>query len=299
MEDTERVKQQLKNLQGVEPILSSMRTIAAGSWRAALARLRVSQRFVGHLEQTLGGLLDADLLARLQRSPLVQRVSGRSRTGMLVVASERGLCGAYNDVVLEGADRLIAQQRLRSEEVVLMTLGARAANFCARRGYQTVLSESLPVTRVPGADRLRDLSDKLLHLRQELSLDAIYVIHAPYETGSLTEPRAVRWLPVDINALKAVVPWPSPISETDSRRLFQHALEEWIHARFYQLVIEAAASEQSARFRAMDAASSNLESLIEELTQSYHTARQHDITMQMLDLVAGSGILDNRTKRTH
>lgn len=299
MEDTERVKQQLKNLQGVEPILSSMRTIAAGSWRAALARLRVARRYVEHLEQTLGGLLDDETQARLERSPLVQRLSRQGRVGMLVVASERGLCGAYNDVVLEGAERLIAQQRLRSQDVVLMTLGARADSYFRRRGYQTALAEPLPVTRVPGSDRLRTLSDTLLQLRQEQGLDALYVLHAPYQTGSLVPPVAARWLPADVSALRAQVPWPTPISETERRPLFERALGEWIHARFYQLIIEAAASEQAARFRAMDAASSNLARQIEELTQSYHTARQHAITMQMLDLVAGSGILDQRTRGTH
>ena len=298
MEDTERVKQQLRNLQGVEPILSSMRTIAAGSWRAALARLRVARRYVEHYEQILGGLLDAATLAQLQRSPLVQRPGAQMRVGMLVVASERGLCGAYNDVVLEGAEQLISQQRLRSQQVVLMTLGARAGDFFRRRGYQTALSESLPVTRVPGSERLRVLSDTLLQLRLEQNLDALYVLHAPYHSGSLEPPVASRWLPADISALREQVPWPAPISETERTRLFERALGEWIHARFYQLVIEAAASEQSARFRAMDAASSNLTRLIEELTQSYHTARQHAITMQMLDLVAGSGMLEKRSGRS-
>jgi len=134
-------------------------------------------------------------------------------------------------------------------------------------------------------------------LREEERLDALYVIYAPYRSLGIEEPVAARWLPADASAFIGRVGWPVPLCETERVSLFEQALHDWIHARFYQLVMESTASEQAARFRAMDAASNNLTRLIEELTQTYHTARQHAITMQMLDLVAGSGILAGRKER--
>jgi F-type H+-transporting ATPase subunit gamma len=291
VEDIERVKQQLQNVQSVEPILSSLRTIAAGSWRAALQRLRVAADYLDHTEQVLGGLLDVASLAGINRSPLIYRPRGASRVAMLVVASERGLCGAYNDVVLAGAEQLIAQQRLRSEQVTILTLGTRAENHFRRRGYALMMAEHLPITRVPSGARVRELSDGLIQLRREQNLDAIYVIYSPYRSGSIAEPVSVRWLPVDTSAVIGKISWPPHICETPRPALIERALHDWIHARFYQLIMETTASEQSARFRAMDAASSNLMRIIEELTQSYHAARQHAITMEMLDLVGGSGLL--------
>jgi F-type H+-transporting ATPase subunit gamma len=79
--------------------------------------------------------------------------------------------------------------------------------------------------------------------------------------------------------------------EGDKAALARRALEEWALVHLFRLVIESSASEQNARFRAMDAATSNLRRLIDELTLGYHVARQHAITMEMLDLVAGAGML--------
>mgnify|MGYP005839302531 CR=1 FL=1 len=292
MEDIERIKERLDNIRGVEPIIASLRTIAAGGWRLAIKRLGATRQYVEHLREVMAVLVPLVGVEELQRSHVQVRPTSPRRPAVLVIASERGLCGAFNDVVLEGAERLIAQQQLQAEEVLLITLGARAASYFRSRGRHLLMAEPLPVTRVAPLELVEELATNLTDLLDRGEVDAIQVIYSPYQGTAIAPPVMRRWLPVDAASLpNASVAWPQPIIETEPSLLFQGTLQTWALAQLYQMVIESAASEQSARFRAMDSASSNLAKVIEELTLAYHSARQHAITMEMLDLVAGAGIL--------
>lgn len=292
MEDIERIRERLENIKSVEPIITSLRTIAAGGWRLALRRRRATSEYLDNLRGVLAVLLPRVPRRWLMRAHVAMDRVIPQRPAMLVIASERGLCGAFNDIVLEGAERLIAQQQLRSEQVLVATLGSRAESFFRRRGRHLLLTQPLPVTRVATFEMVCDLARTLLHSLAGGEVDAIQVIHSPYKAATVLPPVAHQWLPIDASALpRESAGWPRPIIETDRDVLFERAIEEWTFAQLFRFVMESAASEQSARFRAMDAASSNLGRIVDELTLSYHTARQHAITMEMLDLVAGSGIL--------
>ncbi|MCD6520353.1 MAG: F0F1 ATP synthase subunit gamma [Anaerolineae bacterium] len=292
MEDIERIRERLENIRSVEPIITSLRTIAAGGWRLALKRLNACAQYVEHLSEVLAALLP-HLSARQLTHPLVcQGRPEMRRVLMLVIASERGLCGAFNDVVLEGAERLIRQQQLQSEQVLVGTLGRRAESYFRARGYDLFLAQSLPVTRVASFAMVQEIGRVLVEALLSRELEAVFVVYSPYKPGGLLPPVSRRWLPIDASILPSRGSiWPQPVIETNAQALFERTVEDWVFGRLFQLVMESAASEQAARFRAMDAASNNLNRVIEELTLSYHTARQHAITMEMLDLVAGSGIL--------
>jgi len=295
MADLEAIKSRLANIESVEPIISSMRTIAAGGWRQALRRQQATSQYVEHLSDVLGALLrqvDLNSIAHIALRPIPVRPT---TSLILVIAAERGLCGSFNDTVLQGAQPLIAQERLRHSRVLLATLGSRAEAFFRARDQDLHLSEPLPVTRVASLELANDLASNLMAGYRGGSIDTISVIYSPYRAARVEPPVLRRWLPVDIEALPTqTAAWPGPIIETPPKELLERALDDWIHARFFQFVIESAASEQAARFRAMENASGNMKDMIAELTLSYHSARQNEITMQMLDLTAGSGILAGR-----
>jgi len=269
-----------------------LRTIAAGSWNGALRRLQGCREFAANLLEVLADVwphVPAGLGAQYHFTPEQPLL----RTSLvLVIASERGLCGSFNETVLKGAETIIAQQQLRAGRISIATLGARATAHFNRAGVPVVRSYELPVTRLPSFAMVREMGAELEQLLDAGKVDAIDVVYAPYTAGETRPPVAARWLPISTAELPPRIDhWPEPTIETDPTQLFERSARQWSAVRLYELVTESAASEHAARYRSMDAASTNLANIIEELTQSYHAARQHAITMEMLDLVTGSGIL--------
>ena len=302
MEDIERIKERLENIQSVEPIVSSLRTISAGGWQAALRGLDASRLYVEHLSAVLSATRPH--LSRSSRHAAASITSSSpesapDRVLMVVIAGVRGLCGAFNDMVLSGAEELIQQQQVRSSQVLFATFGQPARNDMEGKGREMVAHFELPATRVATFSLVHEIGESLIEMAELDEIQAVYLLYSPYRAASIQAPIAKRWLPF-VPEETPRAPGSEPLDvfiETDPDTLYEATLSEWVFCQLYRCVIESQASEQSARFRAMEAASSNLSRLIEELTLSYHTARQHAITMEMLDLVAGSGALRGPERR--
>ncbi len=291
MEDIERIKERLDNIRSVEPIITSLRTISAGAWRQALRRREATGMYLENLSATLGGLLSGVSAELIHNKGVVDSLSSPQRVIMLVIASERGLCGAFNDVILDGALNLLQQQRMVSDQVQVITIGERA-RLCVSTHYELLDHISLPMTRVVPFSAVRDLALDLQNQVFSGQVDAVYTISTDYASTEVLPPKARVWLPVERDALDiSFEAWPPPIVEGDRERLVAHTLEEVALLRLYRAFIESAAAEQAARFRAMEAASTNLVRLIEELTLTYHTARQQAITTEMIELATSAGLL--------
>ena len=291
MEDIERIKERLDNIRSVEPIITSLRTISAGAWRQALRRREATGMYLENLSATLGGLLSGVSAELIHNKGVVDSLSSPQRVIMLVIASERGLCGAFNDVILDGALNLLQQQRMVSDQVQVITIGERA-RLCVSTHYELLDHISLPMTRVVPFSAVRDLALDLQNQVFSGQVDAVYTISTDYASTEVLPPKARVWLPVERDTLDvSSEAWPPPIVEGDRQRLVAHTLEEVALLRLYRAFIESAAAEQAARFRAMEAASTNLVRLIEELTLTYHTARQQAITTEMIELATSAGLL--------
>lgn len=293
MEDLKGLRERLDNIESVRPIVGSLHTIATGGWRVALSRMESSSRYVEILEDVLAVLLPHMSSETLEQAHVSADEEEPRRILALILASEGGLCGAFNELVLSGAEEMVEEWRSEVEDIRIATFGKRAETYFRSRDYELFAAYSSSLAAVPTFQRVREIGDGLLESLERDVIDAIDVIYSPYKSGTTMEPVARRWLPLERNALpEAAMGWLQPIIETDEKALFQRAMREWIFCRLYQIFMESTASEQMARFRAMDNAQDNLERMVEDLTQRYHSARQHAITMEMLDLIAGSGLLE-------
>jgi len=298
MEDIERIKERLDNIRSVEPIITSLRTISAGAWRQALRRREATALYLDNLSTALGGLLSGLSVDAIHSQGVVNTLSSPQRVIMLVIASERGLCGAFNDTVLDGALNLLQQQRMVSDQVQVITVGERARVRVSAH-YELLSHIPLPMTRVVSFPAVRELALDLQDQVFSGRVDAVYTVSTDYAATEVLPPRTRVWLPVERDALEVGAEgWPPPIIEGDRQELITHTLKEVALLRLYRAFIESAAAEQAARFRAMEAASSNLARLIEELTLTYHTARQHAITTEMIELASSAGLLRDTDEST-
>jgi len=293
MEDLERVENRLDDIRTVEPILSALRTISLGSWQAALKRKDGVRRYAERLAAALPALLS--------HIPPDGGEREGARVVALVVGSERGLCGRFNAAVVERTERYLAEQETAGAQVELIVMGTRAARIFRRREVAPASLATLPVTGLPSYRLVFDLTRRWLARYEEHELDAVDLIHNAYHGTARYEPAVVRLIPSTLPApgppdgrRSLTEPWLPPIIETDPLSLYARVVEQLTAARLYELLLESAAAEHSARFQLMEGATQNAERLIEELTLAVQTARQQAITQEMQELAAGAGLIGPR-----
>ncbi|MBC7263142.1 MAG: F0F1 ATP synthase subunit gamma [Chloroflexi bacterium] len=289
MEDIEQVEARLRNIRSITPILSALRTIALGGWRVALARLNAVRAYQEQLTDILYLILPRLSGTRLHGQPTKATVA---RRGLLVIGSERGLCGLFTTSVVAVAEAELARWRAMGIEGELMVLGERARREFRRRNLFPVWEARLPVTGVPSICLAAELVAKTLPRFNRGELEAVAVAYNHYLGPARYESRVLELLPL-VWPHRAVrrPPWPPPIIDTDPYSLYQQITEQLVLIAFFRVLLESAAAEQSARFQLMEGASQNSHRLIDELTLAYHMARQQRITMEMLDLAVGAGLV--------
>ena len=298
MEDIERIKQRLDNVEGVAPILTALRNIAAGSWRMARTRLEAARIFSEELSNIYRAL-HHHLYPESRQAPATEAPSSGRTVAILVIASERGLCGGFNTSVMEMAEHHLREQSQQGYLVELFTLGARATTYFRRQGRALLATESLPVTTVAPLSFVQHLHQQLVELYESHAFDQLYALYTPYQARGASRPVLRPLLPTKLEQPSGPEEdWPEPIIDTDPMLLYERVLQQWSVVELYRCVMESAASEQAARYQVLDGATSNCRRLIEELTLSYHTARQHAITMEMLDLVGGAGLLQSARSKS-
>ncbi len=287
MEQLERLTARLENVQAVQPLLNALRAISSKSRLIALKRAEGVEQYCQDLLQII-----ALVAAQMSAVDHLPRRSGADGTLMLVViGSERGLCGAFNDALAAYAGQLAAQYLDAGTQFQLLALGTRVDSALRSTGYSPSSSCRLSATALPSYDLAHSLVAEWLEGYQRHQLDAVEVIYNAYQGMARYQPQKVRLVPPQLpspNAQQAN--WP-PLIETDPRRLFARLLELSLSAKLYGVLLQSAAAEHSARFQLLDGASQNADRLIDELKLFLQVARQDAITSELQDLSVGAGLL--------
>ncbi len=316
MTDLDNVQARLKNLRTVEPILSALRTISLGSWRTVSRRrthVRAYAERLAAVIQTLlpvlpgatgrlsqgdqaaqtgdlnGGALDADDQA--EAAAPVRHIL------LVMLGSERGLCGRFNAAVVERANRYLAEAG--ADQVETAVLGARLARLYRRTGRVPVWTRSVPAASVLPFRVLFGLVRDWIARFESHRLDAVDVVYNAYRGPGVYTTTVTRLLPCEVPAMSTKPPeaWPPPYIETEALGILARALEQWAALRFYELLIESAAAEHSTRYQLMEAATQNAKRLIEALTLEHQAARRQAITREMQELAAGAGLVGPQRPR--
>ena len=290
-EELERAQNRLANIRGVDPLLGALRTISLGSWQAALKRKVAVTRYQEHLMNLLPSLLPS-----LQPG---KRVPGRkpltvSQIAVLVIGSERGLCGRFNKVVAEHAEQYLEKNKTDSIRVDLWALGSRVIRIFKRRQIALAWSDVLSTTTLPSYRLTHDLARHWLSSFEGGDLDAVDVLHNVYLSAGRYTPTVVRIIPLKIPPTvqpRFAEPWPPPIIETDTNSLINRIIEQVSAINIYQCLLASAVAEHSARYQLMEEAVSNTKRLIDELTMDIQISRRHQITREMQELAAGAGLI--------
>jgi F-type H+-transporting ATPase subunit gamma len=293
MADQEGIQTRLNNIRSVEPILEAMRTISLGSWQAALSR----HHRLGRYSERLAGILAA-LSPRLGGNRSAYRQPRPASIEALVIGSERGLCGAFNSSLIQFAAPVLDGYAESGQAVRLAVLGSRAQRSLERIGRSPDAFRPLPMTAVPSVELANELTLDWLRRYEAREIDAVYVIYHAYIDSRRYEPSATRLIPPSLPAQFGAastsgptLAWPPPYVDADPVDLYRRLARLWTVSEMYRILLSSTAAEHSTRYQLMEGATQNTQRLTQELTLALQSVRQRAITAEMLDLVAGAGML--------
>jgi F-type H+-transporting ATPase subunit gamma len=299
MAHVRELKRRIRSIKSISQVTRAMQMVATSKMRRAQDQALATRPYTAKSWQVLMHLASQHINIELLH-PLLARRSSISRTGILLVTSDKGLCGAYNTNVLRTAVNFITGL---GHESLLVTVGRRGREFMMRHGGQVVadFSEMLPPR--PTSLDVSPIARTVIDDFQSGQYDEVYLVYTEF-INTLSQRPVVRLLlpiqPQELEGRSIMSKYLSPevtritgeyIYEPDSGAILGKMLPRFTELQVYQAILESFASEHSARMVAMRSATDNANELRSHLTLSYNRARQEAITKEILDIVGGSEAL--------
>lgn len=284
LRDTRR---RIRSVESIKKITRAMELIAASRIPKAIGRVNASKPYTAKLVEVIenvGRAASGSSHVLLEERP-VQAV------GVLVVSADRGLAGAYSTNIIRLAEQAMIDHKRQGRDVHLFTVGRNAQSYFRYRGYR-IQRGWLGVTDTPGYGDARSVANTVLEAFASGEIDRLEAYFTTFKSALTQVPTAFSLLP--ITPPESVAAEAAPISyeyEPSSEELLDRLLPRYVEATIFNMLLEASASEHSARRRAMKAATDNAEELIRILTVAANRARQAEITTAITEIVGGAEAL--------
>jgi len=286
MAGTKEIRNKIKSVQSTRKITKAMEMVAASKMKKAQDRMRASRPYVGRMVEIVRHLAHAN--PEYQHPFLVKRPQVRN-VGMIVVTSDKGLCGGMNTNVLRLALGKIKEWQAANVGVQVTCIGNKGLGFMQRL-KANIVSQVVNIGDRPHLEKLIGPVKLQLDAYLESKIDELHVITTRFENTMKQTPWEGEMLPIadlGLEEEKRAFPW-DYLYEPDARSVLDGLITRYVEAVVYQAVNENMASEQSARMVAMKAASDNAGQIIDELQLIYNKTRQAGITKELSEIVGGA-----------
>ncbi len=284
MAGSKEIRTKIKSVENTRKITRAMEMVAAAKMRKAQERMRASRPYAEKIRNVAAHLSRANPEYQhsfLEKHETVQNV------GVIVVTSDKGLCGGLNTNVLRLVLARMKEWEGEGKGVEVCPIGNKGLGFMSRIGAR-VKSNMTGLGDTPHLEKLIGVVKVMLDAYAAGEIDAIYLGYNHFINTMKQEPRLEQLLPLTGEQLGTAEGSWDYIYEPDAKQVIDELLVRYIESLVYQAVVENMASEQSARMVAMKAASDNAKSVINELKLVYNKARQAAITREISEIVAGA-----------
>jgi len=285
MAGSKEIRAKIKSVENTRKITRAMEMVAAAKMRKAQERMRAARPYAEKIRNVAAHLSRAN--PEYKHPFLVKRDSIKN-VGLIVITSDKGLCGGLNTNVLRLAIGRMKTWEGEGKGIVVSPIGNKGFGFMNRIGAE-VKSHMIGLGDTPHIEKLIGAVKVMLDAYVAGEIDAIFLSYNHFINTMKQEPVMEQVLPLTSEKLetKSEVTW-DYIYEPDAKEVVDELLVRYVESLVYSAVTENMASEQSARMVAMKAASDNAKSVIGELKLVYNKARQAAITREISEIVAGA-----------
>jgi len=282
MASLKSIRKRINSVKSTRQITKAMKMVAAAKLRRAQEKVLAARPYAKKLEEVLirlsssGGAVD---------HPLARRE--KSETALLiVVSSDRGLCGGFNANICKAAEAFMRENSSRYQEINLLTIGRKGFEYLRKRAtirknYSNILSTmSYQEASIIGQELIEG------YLAQEF--DDVYLLYNAFRSVMSQDITLKQLLPIEPPQGPEEEFLPEAIYEPSKEELLAELFPKNIEVQLFHAMLESIASEHGARMTAMDSASKNASEMIAKLTLQYNRARQAVITTELMEIISGA-----------
>jgi len=284
MSGGKEIKGQISSIKNTQKITKAMEMVAASKMKKAQGRMAAARPYAEMIKNVVSHLASAH--PEYKHPFLVERDKIK-RVGLIVISTDRGLCGGLNTNLFKKALKQINEWNKNSIEVDVCAIGSKAEKFFKRLNVNLVaqvghLGDSPEINDVIGSIKI------MLDNFTDGNIDELHLAENKFINTMSQEPGLLHLLPTKPNEESDLSHHWDYIYEPDSKSVIDNLLVRYIESLVYQGIVENVACEMSARMVAMKSASDNASNLIDELQLIYNKARQASITQELSEIVAGA-----------
>jgi F-type H+-transporting ATPase subunit gamma len=277
------IKRRIKAVQSTSKITKAMKMVAAAKFRKAQQRmfeLRPYADRMGAVLSSLAGSVESEVHPLLSVRP-------RKNIDIIVLTSDRGLCGAFNSNMLRAASKHISHLKKEGFEVNVNAIGRKAVDYFKRRNVSLKKSWTGISGRISYANAQEITTDIIERYTNETT-DEIILAYNKFKSVVSQEVVVTRLLPLTpIEATAETLPVFNFIYEPSKEDIFNKLLPKNVEIQIFRALLESQASEEAARMSAMENATKAANDMINSLTLQFNKARQASITKELMDIVGG------------
>jgi F-type H+-transporting ATPase subunit gamma len=276
------IRRRIRSVKNTQQITKAMKMVSAAKLRRAQEAMFAARPYARKMMEVLNSLAGR---AQPELHPLLQE-HGDKRILLLVVTSDKGLCGGFNANILRTAARFLEERA--GKDLALECLGRKGRDFFKRRRWR-VRNEHIGLFQSVKFSAAKAIAQDLIRAYTGQELDQVYLLYNEFK--SVVQQRIVveRLLPIERLALEPTEPALDYIYEPLPAQIFAEMLPRHVEIQVFRALLESAAAEHGARMSAMDAASNNASDMIDRLTLYMNKVRQAAITKEIIEVVSGAG----------
>jgi F-type H+-transporting ATPase subunit gamma len=296
------LKRRIKSVENTKQVTKAMEMIAAARLPKAQERVEAARPYSEQITEVIrrlaseeGGDIEHPLLEKKEEGDI-------DKVAYVVITSDRGLAGAYNNNVLRAATRDLESDREKGRDYSLVLLGRKAQSYYRFRGFEidhafTGMSEK------PSYEDAKEVAATIIEPFEEGDVDLVKLVYTQFLSAGTQRVAVRQFLPLDTEALTEGAEENGQGQEAAYEfepapaEILARLLPRYVEARLYSAMLEAAASELANRQRAMKSASDNAEELVDNLNRQMNRARQATITTEIMEVVGGAEALRGDKKK--
>jgi len=296
----------IRSAGSIKKITKAQEMIATSRIAKAQARLEAARPYALEITNMLTNLAEESALDH----PLLVERENSQRAGVLVVSSDRGLCGAYNANIFRRSEELISLLREEGKTPILYVVGRKALTYFSFRNW-TITESWTGFSEKPAYENAEEIASTLVDAflagvddarddpgpNDVLGIDELHIIYTEFKSMMSQIAVAHRIAPMVVEyVVEDTGPHTLFSFEPDATALFHTLLPRYVTTRIFAALLESAASESASRRRAMKSASDNADDLIRDLTLQANRERQAQITQEISEIVGGANALADAAK---